>query len=170
MLTIMKDENDYEIKNIGGKEIKVYNTTVSNYKDENDYELKEIDGKQIKVYNTKTHKRTEKYTIEQYLPIFAIAKSPVSMNIIGSAHSTFDTVAHVNKKNIVEEFTEILRKDDEVPYLADLLIDKLKDILGIKETPQISLVDVEKYALEQYYQNANTPDNKKSEEETELEI
>ncbi len=170
MLTIMKDENDYEIKNIGGKEIKVYNTTVSNYKDENDYELKEIDGKQIKVYNTKTHKCTEKYTIEQYLPIFAIAKSPVSMNIIGSAHSTFDTVAHVNKKNIVEEFTEILRKDDEVPYLADLLIDKLKDILGIKETPQISLVDVEKYALEQYYQNANTPDNKKSEEETELEI
>ena len=170
MLTIMKDENDYEIKNIGGKEIKVYNTTVSNYKDENDYELKEIDGKQIKVYNTKTHKRTEKYTIEQYLPIFAIAKSPVSMNIIGSAHSTFDTVAHVNKRNIVEEFTEILRKDDEVPYLADLLIDKLKDILGIKETPQISLVDVEKYALEQYYQNANTPDNKKSKEETELEI
>ena len=92
------------------------------------------------------------------------------MNIIGSAHSTFDTVAHVNKRNIVEEFTEILRKDDEVPYLADLLIDKLKDILGIKETPQISLVDVEKYALEQYYQNANTPDNKKSKEETELEI
>lgn len=154
MLTMLKDEDDYEIKKIGDKQIKVYNTKVSNYKDENNYELKEIDGKQIKVYSPKTHKRTEKYTLEQYLPIFAIAKSPASMSVVGSAHTTFDTVAHVNKKDLIEGFTEILRKDDEVPYLAELLIDKLKDILGIKETSQISLVDVEKYALEQYYQNS----------------
>lgn len=168
MLTMMKDENDYEIKNMDGKQIKVYHTKVTDYKDENDYELKEIDGKQIKVYNTKTHKRTEKYTIEQYLPIFATTMSPTSMSVIGSAHSTFDTVAHINKKELVEEFTEILRKEDEVTYLADLLIDKLKEILGVQETSQISFVDVEKYALEQYYQNPVNA-SEKSEEETELE-
>lgn len=169
MLTMIKDENDYEIKNIGDKQIKLYNTQLANFKDENDYELKEIDGKQIKIYNTKTHKRTEKYTIEQYLPIFATTMSPASMSVIGSAHSTFDTVAHINKKELVEEFTEILRKEDEVTYLADLLIDKLKEILGVRETSQISFVDVEKYALEQYYQNSSASSSEKGEEETELE-
>lgn len=168
MLTMMKDEDDYEIKNMDGKQIKVYHTKVANYKDEDNYELKEVDGKQIKIYNTKTHKRTEKYSIEQYLPIFATAMSPVSMSVVGSAHTTFDTVAHVNKKDLVEGFTEILRKEDEVPYLADLLIDKLKDILGLEETSQISFVDVEKYALEQYYQNPVNA-SEKGEEETELE-
>lgn len=151
MLTMTKDENDFELKNIGDRQIKVYHTKLTNHKDENDFELENIGGKKVKVYNTKTHKYTQKYTIKQYLPLFAQVMSPASMSVIGSAHTTFDSVAHINQKGLIERFTEILRKNDEVPYLAELLIDKLKEILNEKESSQISWDDLEQYAEEDYY-------------------
>lgn len=117
-------------------------------KQEDNYEIKEINGKQIKVYDTKTKKRTSKMTIEQYLPIFAEYVSPTSMSVISSAHTTFASEAYINNKNLIEGFTEILRKNDEVPYLSELLIDKLKEILNVKDTHQISYDELERYAEE----------------------
>lgn len=138
--------DDYELMNIGGKEVKVYHTETeeSSHKSDN-FELKNIDGKEIKVYDTQTAKRTNTMTIEQYLPIYAEYVSPVNMNVISSAHATAPE-AHVNKKDLVEAFTEVLRKRDEVTYLSQILIDKLKDILNIKDTNQISYEELRRYA------------------------
>ncbi len=124
---------------------------IESTKQENNYEIKEINGKRIKVYDTKTTKRTSSMTIEQYLPIFAKYVSPTSMSVISSAHTTFTSEAYVNNKNFIEGFTQVLRKNDEVPYLSELLIDKLKEILEIKDTQQLSYEELEKYAEENYY-------------------
>ena len=105
----------------------------------------------INVYNTQTTKRTHKMTIEQYLPIFAQYHAPTSMSVISSAHTTFTSEAYVNNKNLVEGFTQVLRKNDEVPYLSEILIDKLKEILEIKDTHQLSYEELERYAEEDYY-------------------
>lgn len=123
---------------------------IESTKQEDNYEIKEINGKQIKVYDTKTKKRTSKMTIEQYLPIFAEYVSPTSMSVVSSAHTTFASEAYINNKNLIEGFTEILRKNDEVPYLSEILIDKLKEILKIKETHQISYDELERYAEQGY--------------------
>ena len=88
-----------------------------------------------------------KLQIEQYLPIYAEYMSPADMKIISSAHATAPE-AYVNRKDLIESFTEILRKGDEIPYLSELLIDKLKDILKIKNTNQLSYEDLKKYALD----------------------
>ena len=88
--------------------------------------------------------------IEQYLPIFAEYVSPTSMSVVSSAHTTFVSEAYINNKNLIEGFTEILRKNDEVPYLSEILIDKLKEILKIKETHQISYDELERYAEQGY--------------------
>lgn len=124
---------------------------IENTKQEDNYEIKEINGKQIKIYDTKTTKRTSKMTIEQYLPIFAKYVSPASMSVISSAHTTFTSEAYVNNKNLVEGFTQVLRKNDEVTYLSELLIDKLKEILEIEDTQQLSYEELERYAEENYY-------------------
>ena len=118
--------------------------TNSTKKDDN-YKLKTINGKKIKVYDTKTIKHINKMTIEQYLPIFAEYYAPVNMHVISSAHATAPE-AHINKKNLVEGFTETLRKGDEITYLSELLIDRLKEILSIKDTNQISIEELRKYA------------------------
>ena len=148
-------KNSVKIKNEFIEDVDMID--IDNTFKEDNYELKNINGKQIKVYNTKTKKRTSRMTIEQYLPVFAEYVSPASMNVISSAHTTFAPVAYVNNKDLIEGFTEILRKEDEVPYLAELLINKLKDILNVKDSNQISLEEIERYAKEEYY--AQTPDN-----------
>ncbi len=116
-------------------------------KKEENSNLMNVNGKEIKVYDTKTSKRTSKMTIEQYLPIYAEYFSPVAMKIISSAHATAPE-AYVNKKDLIESFTEILRKGDEVTYLSELLIDKLKNILKMKNTNQISYEELKRYALD----------------------
>lgn len=138
--------DDYELRDINGKQVKVYDTDTkeSTHRSDN-YELKNIDGKQVKVYDTKTLNRTTSMTIEQYLPVYAEYVSPVNMNVISSAHATAPE-AHINKKDLVEAFTEVLRKRDEVTYLSEILIDKLKDILNIKDTNQISYEELRRYA------------------------
>ena len=48
-------------------------------------------------------------------------------------------------------FSEILRKGDEIPYLAEMLLDKLKAILQKKNTNQISYEDLKNYAAQNFY-------------------
>lgn len=112
-------------------------------KDEN-AEFININGKPIKIYNTQTHKRVTRMPIEQYLPIFAEYLSPASMKVISSAHATAPE-AHINRKDLIESFTEILRKGDEITYLSELLIDKLKEILNVKDTNQLSMEEILSY-------------------------
>ena len=119
-------------------------------KQEDNYEIHYIDGKPIKVYNTKTDKRISKISIEQYLLTFAEYLSPTTMKVISSAHATAPE-ALVNKKDLVENFTEILRTGDEITYLSELLIDKLKEILSIKDKNQISFEELRKYAENDFY-------------------
>lgn len=147
--TIEKAKNSIKIKDEFIEEHDMID--IESTKQEDNYEIKEINGKKIKVYDTKTMKRTSQMTIEQYLPIFAEYVSPSSMSVISSAHTSFTSEAYVNNKNLVEGFTEVLRKNDEVPYLSELLIDKLKDILAIKDTHQLSYDELERYAEEDYY-------------------
>lgn len=120
---------------------------IDNTMKEDNYDIKYVGDKPVKVYDTKTTKRTSKMTIEQYLPIYAEYMSPVDMKIISSAHATAPE-AYVNKKDLIESFTEILRKGDEITFLSEFLIDKLKDILKIKNTNQLSYEDLKKYALD----------------------
>lgn len=117
--------NSIKIKDEFIEEVDMIDT--ENTKKDDNYELKNINGKQIKVYNTKTKKRISKITIEQYLPIYAEYHSPASMSVISSAHATAPE-AHVNRKDLVEGFTEILREGDEITYLSEMLINKLKEI------------------------------------------
>lgn len=113
-------------------------------KKEENAEIINVNGGPIKVYNTQTHKRVTKMPIEQYLPIFAEYLSPASMKVISSAHATAPE-AHINKKDLIESFTEILRKGDEITYLSELLIDKLKEILNVKDTNQLSMEEIRSY-------------------------
>ena len=138
---------------------------IDNTMKEDNYDIKYVDDKPVKVYDTKTTKRTSKMTIEQYLPIYAEYMSPADMKIISSAHATAPE-AYVNKKDLIESFTEILRKGDEITYLSELLIDKLKDILKIKNTNQISYEDLKKYALDS--KNGFYASNNNKTEEDEL--
>lgn len=127
---------------------------IENTKKDDNYELKTIGNKTIKLYDTKTKKRISKTNIEQYLPLYAEYHSPASMDVISSAHATAPE-AHINKKSLVEGFTEILRKGDEITYLSEMLINKLKEILNIKDTNQISLEELSRYAKEEFYTEEN---------------
>lgn len=115
-----------------------------NTKKEENAEYININGKPIKVYNTQTYKRVTKMPIEKYLPIFAEYLSPASMKVISSAHATAPE-AHINKKDLIESFTEILREGDEITYLSELLINKLKDVLNKKGTNQLSEEEIQNY-------------------------
>lgn len=126
-------------------------------KDDN-YELRTIGDKTIKLYNTVTKKRIEKYRIENYLPNFAKCHSPVNMNVISSAHATAPE-AHINNKTLIESFTEILRDGDEVSYLSEILINKLEEILNIKNSSQISYEELSNYAKENFYNDKNIDNN-----------
>ncbi len=71
---------------------------------------------------------TAKYTLEQYLPIFAKYHSP-KLIAVSSAHSRVNTnTAFVVKKNLVENLRELLLKTDETTCLADMLLNRLKQI------------------------------------------
>ena len=117
---------------------------MDNTKKEENAEIRNVNGKPIKVYNTQTYKRVTKMSIEQYLLWFAGYLSPASMKVISSAHATAPE-AHINKKDLVESFTEILRKGDEITYLSELLIDKLKEILNVKDKNQLSMEEILRY-------------------------
>ena len=61
--------------------------------------------------------------------ILELAKSiSPFMGVCSSGHTSFST-ASVNPKNLVGEFTEILRKKDTTSCLANILVQRLRDIL-----------------------------------------
>ncbi len=140
------------------KNIKIKDELVEEYdminiedtKRDDNYEIKYINNKPIKVYNTKTNKRISKIPIEKYLLMFSEYLSPTTMKVISSAHATAPE-ALVNKKDLVESFTEILRTGDEITYLSELLIDKLKEILSINDKNQISFEELKKYVQNDFY-------------------
>ncbi len=145
---------------------------IENTMKEDNYELKNIGDKTIKVYDTKTTKRIEKMKIEDYLPIYAEYHSPASMKIISSAHATAPE-AYVNKKDLIESFTEILRRGDEITYLSEFLLDKLEQILETKNENQISLEELKRYAHDTkngFYAPMNPSSNPRSSEDTELDL
>lgn len=137
--------NNIKIKDVFIEDVDMID--IENTMKEDNSEIMNLDGKRIKVYNTKTQKRISKMTIKQYLLSFAQYHSPVSMKVISSAHATAPE-AYVNKKTLVESFTEILRRGDEITYLSELLIDKLKELLNLKNINQISYEDLKRYSTD----------------------
>lgn len=65
---------------------------------------------------------TDKYLLE-----LAKSISPL-MAVSSSGHTSFST-ASFNSKNLIGEFTEILRKKDSTSCLANLLIHRLREVL-----------------------------------------
>lgn len=151
--------NSIKIKDEFTEEYDMIDT--ENTKKEDNYELKTIGNKTFKLYNTKTTKRIAKTSIEKYLPLYAEYISPISMDVISSAHATAPE-AHINKKTLVDGFTEMLRKGDEITYLSELLINKLKEILNIKDTNQISLEELSRYAKNEFYAEETDSSNNPS--------
>ena len=75
--------------------------------------------------------------------LFGLAKfiSPY-MNVCSSGHTSFST-ASIHQKNLVGEFSEVLRRRDSTTYLGNMLIERLKNILstkGIKDSSYQKMV------------------------------
>ena len=69
------------------------------------------------------------YPIDVYLKNFAEYVSPELMSV-SSHHTRFNKgVAGYNKKSLLSAFTEVLLKNDSTSCLAQILIDKLEEIL-----------------------------------------
>lgn len=64
--------------------------------------------------------------------LFGLAKfiSPY-MNVCSSGHTSFST-ASIHQKNLVGEFSEVLRRRDSTTYLGNLLIERLKNIISTR--------------------------------------
>ena len=88
-------------------------------------ELTELAGRQVQ---TPVTVDTDTYLLE-----LAKSISPF-MAVSSSGHTSFST-ASFNPKNLIGEFTEILRKKDSTSCLANLLIQRLREI--IKNTHDI---------------------------------
>ncbi len=75
--------------------------------------------------STKNATKIVRYTIEQYLPMYAEYVSPILMS--SSAHPTrySDGVAAFHKNSLISGFTEALLIGDSTTFLGHLLIDKL---------------------------------------------
>lgn len=67
------------------------------------------------------------YSIDKHLLSLAQYVAP-DMNVCSSGHTSFST-ATISHKNLVNEFSEVLRKKDSNTYLANMLIDRLSTIL-----------------------------------------
>jgi len=64
---------------------------------------------------------------DDYLLSLAKSISPY-MNVCSSGHTSFST-ASIHQKNLIGEFTEILRKKDATSCLGNMLISRLRTIL-----------------------------------------
>ncbi len=74
------------------------------------------------------HTQTYKYSLDEYLPIFAEYHSP-ELVAVSSTHSRVnENIAFVNKKYLIDNFREKLLKADETTCLADILIQRLQTI------------------------------------------
>ena len=101
-------------------------------------------------------KHISKFTLEDYLPIFAEYVSPKLMSI-SSHHTRFHkSIAAYNKKSILSAFTDVLLKHDSTTCLAQMLIDKLEEIISSPKN-EVSLNGINKRAQERYnsYNSSN---------------
>ena len=90
-----------------------------------------------------------------YLLSSSLSVSPY-MNVVSSGHSSFTTASNHNK-NIVDEFTEALRKKDVNTCLREMLINRLTDIL---QNPKIYFPDVNIRPLSNLNINSSNPENR----------
>lgn len=104
------------------------------------------DGNTVKLYTPlpNNERRIEYTDINPYLIRFAEYHSPTSMSVVSSAHANAPE-AHINKKTLLESFSDVLRYGDEITYLSELLLDKLKEALNIKEDNNLSEADIKLY-------------------------
>lgn len=85
----------------------------------------------VKLKDTITIDDTRSISTDEYL--FGLAKfvSPY-MNVCSSGHTSFST-ASIHQKNLVGEFSEILRRRDSITCLGDILVERLKNIVKDKK-------------------------------------
>lgn len=101
------------------------------------------------------------YSLEEYLISFAEYVSPRLMSV-SSHHTRFHKgVAGYNKKSIVSAFTEVLLKHDSTSCLAQILIDKLEEIVP-NDKNEISRNGIIKRANKRYI---NTGENRDDEDD-----
>ena len=84
----------------------------------------------IRIKDTMQFPDTHFSDTDKYL--FGLAKfiSPY-MNVCSSGHTSFST-ASIHQKNLVGEFSEVLRRRDSTTYLGNLLIERLKNIISTR--------------------------------------
>lgn len=76
-------------------------------------------------------------TIEKYLPKFAAFHSPDYSFVVSSPHTRMNSnVAGYNEKSLVTNFRNVLLQSDCTSCLAQILIEKLEDIVG----PEINTI------------------------------
>ena len=102
--------------------------------------IKEL-ANHIKIKDTMHFSDNHSSDTDSYL--FGLAKfiSPY-MNVCSSGHTSFST-ASIHQKNLVGEFSEVLRRRDSTTYLGNMLIERLKNILstkGIKDSSYQKMV------------------------------
>ena len=101
----------------------------------------------IKIKNSLTFNNIST-DIDIYLESLAEYVSPKAW-ICRSAHNITRNTASIEKKQIIEEFSDVIRKKDGISCLAQLLIDRLEDIVGNNgSTIQLSEREILKFAQE----------------------
>ncbi len=101
------------------------------------------------------------YSLDEYLKSFAEYVSPKLMSA-SSHHTRFHKgVAGYNKKSIISAFTEVLLKHDSTSCLAQILIDRLEEIVP-NDKNEISRNGIIKRANKRYINNNNNGENRNS--------
>lgn len=99
-----------------------------------------------------------KYSLDEYLKNFAEYVSPKLMSV-SSHHTRFHKgVAGYNKKSIISAFTEVLLKHDSTSCLAQILIDRLEEIVP-NDKNEISRNGIIKRANKRYINNGENRDD-----------
>lgn len=90
-----------------------------------------------------------KYSLNKYLIYYAQYITPKQMSV-GSPHTRFNKgIAGYDKKSMISAFTEVLLKNDSTPCLAQMLIDRLEQILP-NDKNEVSRNGIIKRATERY--------------------
>jgi|GEM_PF-5464953 len=94
-------------------------------------------------------------SLDHYLLNLAQHISPF-MYVCTCADTTFSNTANINNKDLIEEFTEILRKKDSTTCLSQMLINKLSQVVKSQNIQnynlpkQISIIDIYGYIQNEY--------------------
>ena len=79
-------------------------------------------------------------SVDDYLFNFAVNVSPY-MLVANDSHATYSSVA-IPHKNLVSEFTEVIRKKDSITCLGDILIERLKKVVEQKRYTDENFFDL----------------------------